>query len=434
MAKVSYKPGDLDADVARAAGTLQVMTCPKGLGFKVDVEYDAKMEKEIGADPLMAQEMWLDVKAVYKDLVDRIGENLKNTDRGAITLRNAKEADKLKKLVEVVNRGIEGATRIAEEKAEKAVLAHYEGLKKKRKDYTKYKIKIGVTITGAAAGLAVSIGLLAATGFSGGASGALGIVAMAKSVAVIATEVASACQTVEQSISTLRTQIQVVYRIWGEAKNKGKSVRGHVNEVAAATIKEFLGLPMPSAKQCQSNLDTASSKLDGLIVKNHDMAKKVVQMMTDSSNMQKDFLDKANAKLAKHPDPQALQKYGPKVIANLQKAVKPGNDAIKAIVLQIDVNLRRADKCKVELARLAIEVTEINKIRNSSKFTENAYKVLDNALTVANNVVLGALSGNGLVEGAQNVVNNVVPVVTLFAYDKISAVVFADGDLKKALW
>ena len=28
----------------------------------------------------------------------------------------------------------------------------------------------------------------------------------------------------------------------------------------------------------------------------------------------------------------------------------------------------------------------------------------------------------------------VVPVAALFAYDKISAVVFADGDLKKAPW
>jgi hypothetical protein len=434
MAKVSFKPGDIDSDVAKAAGPLQVMTYPKGLTFKLEVEFDAKMEKEIGKDALLAQDMWLGVKKVYDDLVKRIGENLRTTDRGAVELRNNKEVDKLKKLIEVVNKNIVGAAKIAEEAAEKAVIAHYEGLKKKRKEYTKYKIKIAVTITGASVGLATSIGLLAATGFSGGASGALGIVAMVKSVAVIATEVASAAQTVEQSIGTLRTQIQVVQKIWGEKKGKAQSLRGHANEIAAAALKEFLGAPMPSAKQCQSNLETATSKLDGVVINTHDMAKKVMKLMTDSSAMQKDFLDKANAKLAKHPDPQALRKYGPRVIDKLQKAVKPGNDAIKGLVLEIDLNLRRADKCKDDLGKLAIEVAEINKIRNSSKFTENAYKVLDNSLAMANNILAGALSGNGLVSGAQSIAENVVPVVGLFAYDKISAVVFADGDLKKALW
>ena len=114
--------------------------------------------------------------------------------------------------------------------------------------------------------------------------------------------------------------------------------------------------------------------------------------------------------------------------------MKPGNDAIKALMLEIDKNLRRVDTCKAEMVRLSKEVDEIYKIRTSSKFTENAYKVLDNSLSVANNVLAGALSGNGLVQGAQNIAANVAPVAGSFAYDKISAVVFADGDLKKALW
>jgi len=253
-------------------------------------------------------------------------------------------------------------------------------------------------------------------------------------VAVIATEVISAAQTVEQSISTLKVQIAAINKIWGDAKGKGKAVRGAANEVMAAVFKEFLGLPLASAKQCKSNADTAMDKLGGLEVNTHDMAKKVTRLMIESSNMQKDFVAKANEKLKKHPDPQAVQKYGPKLIGNLQKAVKPGTDAIKALMMEIDRNMRRVDACKVEMARLSKEVDEIYKIRTSSKLTENAYKVLDNSLAVINNALLGALSGNGLVQGAQNIAANVVPVAGLFAYDKVSAVVFADGDLKKALW
>jgi hypothetical protein len=430
MPKVAYKPGDLDADVAKAAGPLQVMTHPKGMKFAIEVD----LPKEVESDKLLAQELWLGVGAIYRDLVSRIAENLKNTDRGAVQLRNNREVEKLKKLIEVVNRGIQGAVKIAEDAAARSVQTNFDKLKSKRKDYTKYKIKIVVTITGAAVGLATSIALIAATGFSGGASGVIGIVSMTKSVAVIATEVISAAQTVEQSISTLKVQIAAINKIWGDAKGKGKAVRGAANEVMAAVFKEFLGLPLASAKQCKSNADTAMDKLGGLEVNTHDMAKKVTKLMLESSNMQKDFVAKANEKLKKHPDPQAVQKYGPKLIGNLQKAVKPGTDAIKALMMEIDKNMRRVDACKVEMARLSKEVDEIYKIRTSSKLTENAYKVLDNSLAVINNALLGALSGNGLVQGAQNIAANVVPVAGLFAYDKVSAVVFADGDLKKALW
>ena len=79
MPKVAYKPGDLDADVAKAAGPLQVMTYPKGMKFAIEVD----LPKEVESDKLLAQELWLGVGAIYKDLVSRIGENLKNTDRGA---------------------------------------------------------------------------------------------------------------------------------------------------------------------------------------------------------------------------------------------------------------------------------------------------------------------------------------------------------------
>ncbi len=430
MTKIAFKPGDLDADVAKAAGPLQVMTYPKGMKFSIEVE----LPKEVESDKLLAQELWLGVGAVYKDLVSRIADNLKATDRGAVQLRNAKEVDKLKKLIDVVNRAIQGAVKIAEEAAVKSVQTNFDKLKTKRKEYTKYKIKIVATITGATVGLATSIALIAATGFSGGASGVIGIIAMTKSVAVIATEVISAAQSVEQSIATLKVQIAAIYKIWGNAKGKGKSIRGAANEVLAAVAKEFLGLPLASAKQCKSNADTALEKLGGLQVNTHDMAKKVTTLMIESSNMQKDFVDKASEKLKKHPDPQALQKYGPKLIGNLQKAVKPGNDAIKTLMLDVDRNLKRVDACKTAMVTLSKEVDEIYKIRSSSKLTEAAYKVLDNALSVANNVLLGALSGNGLVQGAQSIAANVVPVAGLFVYDKVSAVVFADGDLKKALW
>ena len=48
MPKIAYKPGDLDADVAKAAGTLQVMTYPKGMKFSIEVDGTAGARKPHG--------------------------------------------------------------------------------------------------------------------------------------------------------------------------------------------------------------------------------------------------------------------------------------------------------------------------------------------------------------------------------------------------
>lgn len=421
MAKEAYRTVDMDADVARAAGTLAVMTCPTGMRFKVEVEFDDKMKKEIGADALLKQDMWLEVDRVYADLVKRIGENLKSTDRGAIQLRDKKEIDKLKKLVDVVNRGIVGAKEVAEEAAQKKILAHYESLKKKRKEYTKYKIKIAVTITSAAAGLVTSIALIGASGFSGGASGAIGIIAMFKSCAVIATEVLAAAQTVQESIGTLQVQLGVVEKIWKETK-----AGTHANEISAAVFKEFLGVSQPSVKSCQSNLSTARNKLNGIDVNTHDIAKQIQKAMAKAKEMQNDFIAKANERLKKHPDPQALRKYGPQLLTNMNRYMKGADEQIRNLLQKVVKNAEVINKASAELKLLEARVEALAKVRDPK-----AYRVLDNLLAVGN-VSLSILSGNGLVDCAKAVQENVVPIVTLFAFDKITAVVI-EGDLKAAL-
>jgi hypothetical protein len=411
----------MDADITRAAGPLEVMTCPKGMKFKVEVEFDDKMKKEIGADALLKQDMWLAVDGVYKDLIKRIGENLKNTDRGAIQLRNAREVDKLKKLVDVVNRGIVGAKDIAQESAQKQILAHYEGLKKKRKEYTKYKIKIVVTITSATAGLATSLALIGASGFSGGASGAIGIVAMIKACTTLATEIAAAAQTVDQSISTLRVQLTAVEKVWKTTK-----AGGHANEISAAVFKEFLGVSQPSVKSCKSNLDTAKNKLGGMDVKTHDIAKEIQKAMAKAKTMQNEFLAEANTRLAKHPDPEAMKKYGPKVLNNLNAYMKTTDEKIRSLLKSVEQNLATIKKADASLIDLEKHLNSISQVRDSA-----GYRILDNALALGN-VSLSMLSGNGLVSSAQAVCENVVPVVSCFAFERISAAVI-DRDLKSAL-
>jgi len=108
MASITFDK-KMDEDIKNAAGPLEVMTYPKGMKFKVEVTLDSKVEKELAKDPLLNQQMTTALQTVYADLVKRIGDNLKSTDKGGITLRDENNAEKLKKLIEVVNKGIVGA-------------------------------------------------------------------------------------------------------------------------------------------------------------------------------------------------------------------------------------------------------------------------------------------------------------------------------------
>jgi hypothetical protein len=270
-------------------------------------------------------------------------------------------------------------------------------------------------------GLATSLALIGASGFSGGASGAIGIIAMIKSCATLATEVASAAQTVQQSIGMLKTQLVAVEAVWNKTK-----AGGHANEVAAAAFKEFLGFSQPSVKSCQNNLSTAKSKLNGMDVNTHDIAKEVGKAMGKAKEMRNDFLAEANKRLAKHPDPDALKKYGPKVLTNLDKYLKSVDEKIRALLKSVADNLESIRKADADIRLLEERVNTISKARDSK-----AYKILDNALAVGN-VSLSILNGNGLVNSAQTVCENVVPVVSCFAFDRIASVVI-EGDIKAAL-
>ncbi|MBC7598676.1 MAG: hypothetical protein H7238_06605 [Polaromonas sp.] len=62
----------MESAVARQTGTLEVMAAPRGMRFKVEIEYDSKIEKEAAEDPLLDQEMRDAVRVVYSDLIERV--------------------------------------------------------------------------------------------------------------------------------------------------------------------------------------------------------------------------------------------------------------------------------------------------------------------------------------------------------------------------
>ena len=306
---VDMSSGSMGSDVARKSGRLEVMTAPTSMGFKVELQVDSSIWKAVAADPLVNQQMRDAVKAVYGTLVEDIGKNLQATDKGAVKLRDNNEADKMKKLVDVVNRGIVGARDVAVRRAEKEALACWAKLVSKRSEYRKYKVQIVSKITLGLAGLGVSIGLLAGGVVSFGASSIPGIVGMVKSVASIGAQAKSALEEIETSQKRLEKNLQIIEERFIGARSQFTKA-GKAQEVGVTLAAQFLGVTGPFAvapniRESVSVLDVIKKKLVSLDVDSHDAAKKLNDILESLDAARKKFLSDVDKKLSKVPGPKA---------------------------------------------------------------------------------------------------------------------------------
>lgn len=382
---LSMSGSTMDSDIARKAGTLEVMTAPKGMSFKVEVEFDSKIDKEVAKDPLLQNEMKDAVKAVYDDLVDRIGTNLKTTDKGAVQLRDSNQLDKMKKLVEVVNRGIEGARDVAVEKSEKEVNRVWNELAKTRKEYTKYKIKIGAKITLAAAGLATSIALFASGVVSFGASSIPGVIGMVKSVATIGAEITSAVQEIETTQKRLEKKLDEIEKKFINAKGEFTKA-GKAKEAGATLAAQFFGTSgpfavTPSIKDAVGELATVKSKNGGIVIAVHDAAKHLNKILEKMDQAKKDFLAEVTKKLAKHPSPKAAGQTR-QISDQLDEALKPFIEKVQAAIAAVEVARVRVKTMEPKIAAASNRVAALQAMKGLGwKIFENVIVFSDLALS-----------------------------------------------------
>src|SRR5260221_5727344 len=138
MAKYVVLDMKMDNAIKSLSGPLEVMKPPTNMKFYVAVEFDNKIEKGIGNDPLMQDKLKAKVRTLYDSLVRDIGANLKKTDKGGQQLRDQNKLKDMQKLIDVVNKNLLGAQKIAEDKAEKLVMDTWNEFKRNKSDYTKY--------------------------------------------------------------------------------------------------------------------------------------------------------------------------------------------------------------------------------------------------------------------------------------------------------
>lgn len=375
----------MSSEVARKSGKLEVMTAPSSMGFKVELQVDAGILKAVAADPLVNQQMRDAVKAVYDTLVEDIGKNLQATDKGAVKLRDNNEADKMKKLVDVVNRGILGARDVAVQRAEKEALACWAKLVAKRSEYRKYKVQIVAKVTLGLAGLGVSIGLLAGGVVSFGASSIPGIVGMVKSVASIGSQLKSAHEEIETSQKRLEKNLKIIEERFIGARGQFTKA-GKAQEVGVTLAAQFLGTTgpfaiVPNIKESVSALDVIKKKLVGVDVNTHDAAKNLNKILESLDAARKKFLDDVDKKLSKVPGPKA--KADTKQIRDaLDKELSPFVSQVESALKSLIEFQNRFKTAEPRVKAADVRVTELTKLKGLGwKVFENALVFSDLALS-----------------------------------------------------
>ena len=409
MGTVVYGKSSIDSQLQKKATGLKYVKAPTGVAFKIEVTFDAKVEKAAVKDPLLAKEFEEAADDTISRFVDFVGLKMKATDDLVQKLMDQNKAAEVEAAKKKMNSDIEQMRVSAQQFGVAQVNAAWTELGRKTKEYTKYKIKIGVTIGAAVAGLAVSIALMAASPWTGGASAALSIIGMAKSCVVIAKESAAAAMEVETAVTTLTLQLTAVKKIWATHK-----AAGHANEVVSAVVAQFLGQAGPNIKDCQNWAYKCEQKVNGVVVNNHTLAKNREKMKAGMSKLHDEFMTKAKKRLAKHPSANA-KSQSPKVEQQYFKAVDALEKKIIEAGTKIDEQVVRAKKMEKAVADLKKQVDQLAKSRGV------AYKVIDNLLLLSDLAVSG-LSGNNLVQTFTDMAGTFGSVAGGLALDRLAKV------------
>jgi len=398
----------IDDRLAKQASGLTHVKAPTNVTFVIKVDFDSKIQKAAMADPLLRKDF--DDAAI--DTIDRfvqfVGLKMKATDELATKLINTNRLAEVEPLKRKMNQDIEQMRGSAQQFGVMQVQKAWTELGRRKKEYTKYKIKIGVTISSAVAGLATSIALMAASPWTGGASAALSIIGMIKSGVVIAKEITAAAMELETAAKALKAQIKIVTAMW----NKNKAA-AHGAEVGAAVIKQFLGEAPPNIKSCQDWLGRCEQKLNGIIVKAHDLAKKMEEMKAGLSKLEEDFMKEAKNRLSKHPSGRGLTQMD-KVRNQFHASVDAFEEKILGSQQKLLAQVSRAKQGVQTVADLKIKVTALTAYRGT------AYKVLDNLLLLTD-VAVSGLSGNGFAQTFNDMAGSFGAAVGSLAIDRISS-------------
>jgi len=398
----------MDADCAVSG--LKFVSVPK-MSFNVEVDFDKKIFAKVKDDAILLEDMNKAARKAYDAICAGISSKIKIFDKlfQGMDEKGAKK-EEIDKQLAGLNKALEQDRAVGEAMARAEVEKCWDTYSAKKKEYKTYKIKIGVTIFGAVAGLVTSIALMATAPFTGGASAAFSIIGMFKSAVTLVREIGSAWMEIETSQKLLGKQIDIV-------EKAAQSVAGRrANEITAMVLDNFLGIANPSLKSCDDALGTVEQKLKGIEIKTHEASKLLNKIIDEQERLQKEFLKEAAAKLAKlAPNQAKAQLKG--IEDRLDDFLVPSRIEVGE---QIEKVMGMYERFK-EAHKVTSEMKKRVETLKASvpKSEENLIKFARNVLTLAQ-FPLGAMSGNGMAHAASDIASGLGSASAGFLYDKIT--------------
>lgn len=389
-----------------AVSGLKVIKPPK-LSFKVEVDFDDKVFKMVKDDSILLGEMNAAAKKIYDQTCKGIQSKLSAfeklmqgmVDKGSSQAECDKQLDGL-------NNSIVDDKAVAISATKMAIEAVWKKYQAKKSDYLKFKIKIGVNIAGAAAGLAVSIGLMASSAFSGGASAAFGIIGMIKSCATIGGEIAKAAMEVEKAQKVLEVHVKAVVAAYQKHAALGKA-----NEYTSAIVTQFLGVSQPSIKSVGEQMNVVEQKLNQIEIRLHDASVTLNKILDKQEKMKGEFMKEVATRLGKHPNAQVEMKT---IQAKLDGVMIEHRSVVMAqigTVHQLHERWKKADAA-AEVCRPKVE--QLLAMRGVD------VKIFENLLYFVD-LPLAALDGNVVAKSVE-LTKGLVSCASNMAYDKIKGV------------
>ena len=386
---------------------LTIITPPQ-ISAKIEIEVDKKIEKEVSLDKILRREFEEEADKIMKMTVKMVEDKCKIFEKLFQGMMDKGEKPEvIKKNLDGLNAALKNDFAVAEAAAVIAFEKAWKHITDARKEWRNFKLKIFVTIVATVVGIAISVAALAASGWTGGASGAFAIIGFIKAGVTLAQQIKKIGIDFQNAVKELEGHLMVVEKI---AKNKGALV---TNEITAAVFTEFFGAAQPNIKSCGECYGTVKAKYSEMIVDVHDMSKNISKIEIERDKMEKDFIAEVEKKLKAHPtkdkanQKKMIELKLKKYMAGLDKDIKEKFKALEALYK--------------ETKDLAPKVAELGKRMVQIDLKEmKGLKLFREGLKLAT-LALSPLDGNNISTKAFDLGMGVGGTVGGYAFDKITS-------------
>jgi hypothetical protein len=237
--------------------------------FRLEVPAEKNIRKAYDEDPLLRAKLGEAAVKVY----DSIERQMEIATRGwDAKVEKVKQDEAAKKaLAREYQKLFESQVDLAVKAAQRNTEMVWTELVRTKKDYAKYKWKAGIKVSLGAASVITTVAIMASSGASFGATAIPGILGVIRSTSQLAQQCKALYDELEATIKQLNQNLAKVQATYKDA-SKGKVGAG---EAGAMLVSKVFTIELPSIKRCQELLGRGRSKCDGVVVKSHDIAKKL---------------------------------------------------------------------------------------------------------------------------------------------------------------